>query len=56
MSARLSRWNWLLPELCYRGGVLAASMLWHTFTVLEPPEHIIKELQSRPVNFLWWGG
>ncbi len=60
VSAKLSRWNWLLPELSYRGRVLvinnlAASMLWHKLNVLEPPNEMIKVLQRRFVNFFWSG-
>lgn len=38
VSARLSKWEWQLPQLSYRGRVLvannlAASTLWHRCTV-----------------------
>ncbi|XDV49743.1 hypothetical protein PO909_018933 [Leuciscus waleckii] len=53
--AKLSKWNWLLPELSYRGRVLTnnltASMLWHKLNVLEPPEDSIKEIQRKLVDF-----
>jgi len=47
VSAKLSKWKWLLPELSYRGRVLvtnnlAASMLWHRLNVLDPPNELIK--------------
>ncbi|KAK3544486.1 hypothetical protein QTP86_013151 [Hemibagrus guttatus] len=47
-------------QLSYRGRVLItnnliASFLWHHFTVLEPPELLIKEVQKRIVNFFWAG-
>ena len=43
VSARLSRWTWVQPQLSYRGRVLvinnlAASVLWHCCTVLNPPD------------------
>ncbi len=60
MSAKLSKWNWLLPQLSYRGRVLvinnlAASMLWHRTIVLEPPEELISNIQRIFVNFFWSG-
>lgn len=60
VCARMSRWNWLLPELSYRGRVLvvnnlAASTLWHRLTVLEPPSQLMRELQSKFVDFFWTG-
>ncbi|KAK3547471.1 hypothetical protein QTP86_021027, partial [Hemibagrus guttatus] len=47
-------------QVSYRGRVLVtnnliASLLWHRFTVLEPPEPLIKEVQKRIVNFFWAG-
>ncbi|KAK3558316.1 hypothetical protein QTP86_016565, partial [Hemibagrus guttatus] len=60
VCAKLSQWTWVLPQLSYRGRVLVtnsliASFLWHRFTVLEPPEPLIKEVQKRIVNFFWAG-
>ncbi|KAL7840946.1 hypothetical protein AOLI_G00262690 [Acnodon oligacanthus] len=60
VSARLSKWNWLLPRLAYRGRVLvasnlAASTLWHRMMVLEPPEELIRRLQRKVVDFFWSG-
>ncbi|KAK3506793.1 hypothetical protein QTP70_028287 [Hemibagrus guttatus] len=57
---KLSQWTWVLPQLFYRGRVLVtnkliASFLWPRFTVLEPPEPLIKEVQKRIVNFFWAG-
>ncbi|KAK3516108.1 hypothetical protein QTP70_005386 [Hemibagrus guttatus] len=61
VCAKLSQWTWVkLSQLSYRGRVLVtnnliASFLWHRFTVLEPPEPLIKEVQKRIVNFFWAG-
>lgn len=60
ISARLSRWKWVQPQLSYRGRTLVAnnlvaSMLWHRCTVIEPPDAVIKEIQKRLVNFFWGG-
>ncbi len=59
VSARLSRWTWILPQLSYRGRALVvnnliASMLWHRFTVVEPPDSL-REVQRKLVNFFWGG-
>lgn len=60
VSARLSKWRWLLPQLSYRGRVLvvnnlAASVLWHRTVVMEPPDELISNLQRTIVNFFWDG-
>ena len=60
VSARLSRWTWIQPQLSYRGRTLVvnnliASMFWHRFTVVEPPDGLLKEVQRRLVNFFWGG-
>lgn len=60
VSAKLSKWKWLLPELSYRGRVLvtnnlAAFMLWHRLNVLEPPDDIVKSIQRKLVEFFWSG-
>uniref|UniRef100_A0A4W5P160 Reverse transcriptase domain-containing protein n=1 Tax=Hucho hucho TaxID=62062 RepID=A0A4W5P160_9TELE len=57
---RLSKWNWILPQLSYRGRVLvvnnlAASILWHKLIVLNPPDELIREIQRVLVNFFWNG-
>ncbi len=57
---RLKRWSWIQPQLSYRGRVLvvnnlAASMLWHRLTVLDPPTGLLKLLQRHFVNFFWGG-
>ncbi|KAL7870384.1 hypothetical protein SRHO_G00078810 [Serrasalmus rhombeus] len=51
---------WDLPQLSYRRRVLVAnnliaSMLWHRFTVLEPRDLLIKEIQRKLVDFFWTG-
>lgn len=56
VSGRLSKWNWLLPQLSYRGRVLvvnnlAASTLWHRTIVMEPPQELISIIQRTIVNF-----
>ncbi len=60
VCAKLSRWNWLLPQLSYRGRVLicnnlVASSLWHRMTILEPPEDLVRGIQKRLVDFFWSG-
>lgn len=60
VCARLSKWNWILPQLSYRGRVLvinnlAASILWHRLIVLNPPEDFIGGVQKLFVNFFWSG-
>lgn len=60
INARLSRWKWIQPQLSYRGRALVvnnltASMLWHRFTVVEPPDALVKEIQRRLVQFFWGG-
>ncbi len=57
---RLKRWSWIQPHLSYRGRVLvvnnlAASMLWHRLTVLDPPTGLFQLLQRHFVNFFWGG-
>ncbi len=34
---------------------LVASMLWHTFTVLDPPKELLSGGQKAFVNFFWDG-
>lgn len=58
--AKLSKWNWLLPELSYRGRVLIvnnliAFILWHRLNVLEPPGELIKKILRKLVGFFWSG-
>lgn len=53
---RLSKWNWLLPQLSYRGRVLitnnlAASILWHRFSVLQPPAGLVQAIQRHLISF-----
>ena len=60
VSARLSRWKWVQPQLSYRGRTLVAnslvaSMLWHRVTVVVPPDKLITEIQKRLVDFFWGG-
>ncbi len=60
VCAKLSRWNWLLPQLSYKGRVLicnslVASSLWHRMTILEPPEDLVRRIQQRLVDCFWSG-
>ncbi len=60
VCAKLSRWNWLLPQLSYRWRVLICnnlvpSSLWHRMKILEPPEDLVQVIQQRLVNFFWSG-
>ncbi len=48
---RLQKWRWLLPQLSFRGRCLiinnlAASMLWHRVTVLNPPKELLITIQK----------
>jgi len=57
---KLSKWQWLLPQLSYRGRVLIAnnliaSTLWHKLMVLDPPKNIIEDIQKTLVKFFWSG-
>ena len=57
----LSRWKGLSKCISYKGKVLiasqpAASKLFHYLAVLSPPEHILNELQQKPIDFVWSGG
>jgi len=50
VTGRLQKWRWILPKLSYRGRCLivnnlATSMLWHRFTVLDPPEELLVTIQ-----------
>ena len=45
---RLLKWKELLSQISYRGRTLvmnnlAASMFWHIFTALQPPDFILKK-------------
>ena len=60
VRARLSRWAWVQPRLSYRGRALvanslAASLLWHRFTALQPPDRLVLEIQRVLVDFFWGG-
>lgn len=60
LCARVSRWNWVLPQLSYRGRVLVcnnlvASLLWHKMMILEPPEDLVRKIQKWLVDFFWSG-
>lgn len=60
VCAKLSKWNWLLPQLSYRGRVLVinnlvAHSLWHTLNVLDPPMDFFVDIQRILVNFFWTG-
>ena len=55
VSARLSKWKWLLPQLSYRGRVLivnnlVASTLWHRLIALPPPRGLIEGIQRAAVD------
>lgn len=57
---KLQKWRWILPQLSFRGRCLiinnlAASMLWHRFTVLNPPEELLIVIQKAFINFFWDG-
>lgn len=60
VAGRLQKWRWILPQLSYRGRVLvvnnlAASMLWHRLTVIDPPKELLQKLQKDFVDFFWDG-
>ena len=55
---RLERWKWALPQLSYRGRALvinnlAASMMWHRLTVLDPPVDLLNHVQKAFVDFFY---
>lgn len=57
---KLQKWKWIQPQLSYRGRVLvinnlAASMLWHRLSVLDPPTDLLQLLQKHFVDFFWGG-
>lgn len=57
---RIQKWQWILPHLSFRGRCLvinnlAASMLWHKFTVLDPPKELLLGVQKAFINFFWDG-
>lgn len=60
VTGKLQRWKWIQARLSYRGRVLvvnnlAASMLWHRLTVLDPPKDLLLKLQKVFVDFFWGG-
>lgn len=57
---RIQKWRWILPQLSYRGRCLvinnlAASMIWHKCTVLDPPKELLIGVQKAFVKFFWDG-
>ena len=59
VRAKLSKLNWLLPLLSYRGRSLiinnqTSSSLWHRLIVLVPPPGLVKEMQVPP-GLSWFG-
>ncbi|KAF4070274.1 hypothetical protein AMELA_G00293290 [Ameiurus melas] len=57
---KLNRWRLIQSQLSHRGRVLvinnlAASMLWHRLTVLDPPQELLHQLQKCFVDFVWSG-
>lgn len=55
---RLQRWEWIRPQLSSRGRVLvvnivAASILWHQLSVLNPPAELLSSLQKCFAYFSW---
>ena len=58
VKGRLSRWNFLMNKLSYRGRVLiinnlVASSLWHRLACIDPPVNVLSKIQSVLVNFFW---
>ncbi len=61
VTGRLQKWRWLLTQLSFRGRCLivnnlAASMLWHRVTVLNPPKELLITIQKAFVDFFFWNG
>ncbi len=57
---KLQKWRWILPQLSFRGRCLiinnlAASMLWHRFTVLNSPKELLIGIQKAFVKLFWDG-
>ena len=64
VQAQIQNWEGLREkvhaQLSYRGRVLIAnnliaSALWHKFTVLNPPDSLVDDIQKALVNFFWNG-
>ncbi len=58
VTGRLQKWRWLLTQLSFRGRCLivnnlAASMLWHRVTVLNPPKELLITIQKAFVDFFF---
>ncbi|MBN3281143.1 YTX2 protein, partial [Polyodon spathula] len=60
VRGRLQRWKGLLAQLSFKGRVLVinnlvASSLWHKLVCLDPPQGLVKEIQSVLLEFFWSG-
>ncbi|KAI4903179.1 hypothetical protein NFI96_002750, partial [Prochilodus magdalenae] len=58
MEGRLARWKWIRPQMSLRGRVLvinnlAASVLWHRLSCVDPPVGLLARLQAIMVDFFW---
>lgn len=56
VKGRLEKWKWLIPNMSYRGRTLVinnliASSLWHKLTCIDPPLHLLAEIQAILVDF-----
>ncbi len=59
IKARLEKWRWLIPNMSYRRGRvlvvnnLVASSLWHRLACVDPPIHLLAQIQAILVDFFW---
>lgn len=58
IKGRLSKWEWIVKSLSYRGRTLiinnlVASSLWHRLACIDPPVWMIVKIQSLLVDFFW---
>lgn len=57
VKGRLSKWNWLIPKMSYRGHTLiikniVASTLWHRLACVDPPLCLLSDIQKVLIDFL----
>ncbi len=57
IKSRLGKRRWLIPNMSYRGrtlvNILVASSLWHRLACVDPPVHLLAQIQAVLVDFFW---
>ena len=58
VEGRLRQWRWIFPKMSFRGRVLiinnlAASMLWHRLSCVDPPQTLLAKIQAIIVDCFW---